>query len=170
MLAKEVNRTLIFLWQDNNAIIDYITAYYLKNNTILRLQKRPSSTLINARIVCPVFGDLPFKWLYIPRAINDYNHYMNGVNQSNQLRKNFTTHRLYEHRVWHPLWYYILDVYAVNAYLVQRGDQTDKAKKGQRPFRNALINALLNTPYPQTEKPVKQRPRRSGALTRPAEA
>ena len=74
MLAGEVDRTLVFLWQDNNAVLGCTTAHCLKDDTILRLRKRPSPISTNARIVRPVFGDLPFKWLYIPRAIDDYNH------------------------------------------------------------------------------------------------
>ena len=81
---------------------------------------------------------------------------MNGVDQSNQLRKNFTAHQLYERRVWRPLWYYILDICAVNSYLIwkegttnisEKGVVTDTSKRGQRPFRKALIDALLKTPY-----------------------
>jgi hypothetical protein len=73
---------------------------------------------------------------------------MNGVDQSNQLRKNFTAHRPYERRVWRPLWYYILDVCAVNGYLIWRGNTRDQNKRGQRLYRDSLINDLLNTPSP----------------------
>jgi Transposase IS4 len=146
-LAEIVESTLCFLWQDNNAVLGLTTAHPFKNDTILRLRKRPSPTSTNARIVRPVFGDLPAKWLRIPCAIDDYNHYMNGVDRSNQLRRNFTIHRAYERRIWRPLWYYVFDVCTVNSYLIQKGDTEDKSHKGQRPFRKALAEALLNTPY-----------------------
>jgi Transposase IS4 len=155
MLAQVVDSTLCFLWQDNNAVLGLTTAHCLKDDTIERLRKRPSPTSTNARIVRPVFGDLPFKWLHIPRAIDDYNHYMNGVDRSNQLRKNLTVHRAYERRVWRPLWYYILDVCAVNGYLIWKGNTGDRAKRGQRRFRGPLIKALLNTPYPEVQKPAR---------------
>ena len=104
---------------------------------------------INAQIVRPVFSDLPAKWLQIPHAIDDYNHYMNGVDWVNQLRRNFTVHQPFESRVWRPLWYYILDVCTVNSYLIWKGNSTtkDKSKRGQRRFRKPLIDALLTTPY-----------------------
>jgi Transposase IS4 len=165
MLTEVVDSTVVFLWQDNNAVLGLITAHCLKNDTVERLRRRPSLTSTNARIVRPVFGDLPFKRLQIPRAIDDYNHYMNGVDRSNQLRKNFTVRRPYEHRVWRPLWYYILDVCAVNGYLIWKGDSTDIAKRGQRPFRNTLINALLNILYPQIIVPL--RPYRSKPISPP---
>jgi hypothetical protein len=76
---------------------------------------------------------------------------MNGVDRSNQLRRNLTVHRGYERRVWRPLWYYILDVCAVNSYLIWKGDTKDKGKRGQRQFRDPLTEALLNTPYPKEE-------------------
>jgi hypothetical protein len=72
---------------------------------------------------------------------------MNGVDRANQLRRNLTAHRACERRVWRPLWYYVLDVCAVNSHLIWKGDTEDKSKKGQRPFRNVLEEALLNTPY-----------------------
>ena len=75
---------------------------------------------------------------------------MNGVDRANQLRRNFTAHMAYKRRVWRPLWYYILDIYTVNSYLIWKGDTEDKDKKGQRPFRKALTEALLHIPYPST--------------------
>jgi hypothetical protein len=80
---------------------------------------------------------------------------MNGVDRSNQLRKNFTVHQSYERRVWRPLWYYILDVCAVNSYLIWKGDTKDRNKRGQRSFRDPLIKALLNTPYSEAELHAK---------------
>ncbi len=51
----------------------------------------------------------------------------------------------------------MLDICAVNSYLIWKGDIVDIKKRGQRPFRKALIDALLNTPYPlATLAPVKQ--------------
>jgi hypothetical protein len=58
------------------------TAYFIKE-TISRLRKRPALTLINARIVRPVFGDAVRKWLNILLAIDAYNHRMNGVDRAN---------------------------------------------------------------------------------------
>lgn len=153
MLAEIVDSTLCFLWQDNNAVLGLTTAHCLKNDTVEQLWKWPSPTSVNAQIIRPVFGDEPFKWLHIPCTIDDYNHYMNGIDCSNQLRKNFTVHRLYEHRIWRPLWYYILDVCTVNSYLIWKGNKVDQNKWGQRRFWEALINAFLNTPYASSPPP-----------------
>jgi hypothetical protein len=78
---------------------------------------------------------------------------MNGVDLSNQLRKNLTAHRPYERRIWRPLWYYTLDVCAVNSYLIWKGNKMDPNKRGQRRYRETLIDMLLNTPYPSSPPP-----------------
>ena len=78
---------------------------------------------------------------------------MNGIDRSNQLRKNFTCHRPYKRRIWRPLWYYILDVCAVNSYLIWKGNRADQGKRGRRRYRQTLINALLNTPHPPSSPP-----------------
>jgi Transposase IS4 len=153
MLTEIVDSTLCFLWQNNNVVLGLITAHCVKNDTIKRLRKRLSSTSVNAAIVRPVFGNEPYKWLYIPRVIDDYNHYMNSVDLANQLRKNFTVHRPFKRRIWRPLWYYILNIYAVNSYLIWKGNRMDPNKRGQRRFRETLIHALLNTPYPSPFPP-----------------
>jgi hypothetical protein len=50
----------------------------------------------------------------------------------------------------------MLDVCAVNSYLIWKGDTKDKNKRGQRRFRDLLIKALLNTPYSETELYAKK--------------
>jgi Transposase IS4 len=147
-----VGQTLIFIWQDNNTVLGITTAHCLKNETIEKLRKRPSPTSTNARIVRPVFGDKPQKLLHIPRAIDDYNRFMNDMDRANQLRKNLTVNRPYKRRVWRPLWYYLLDICAINSGLIWDKlhlGQCQK-KRGHRRFRENLIQALLSTPYTES--------------------
>jgi hypothetical protein len=44
-----------------------------------RMRKRPKKTALNARITREPFRDLPTKILPIPTFIDDYNHYIGGV-------------------------------------------------------------------------------------------
>jgi hypothetical protein len=60
--------------------------------TTLRKRKRPKKTTLNALIVREPFGDQPTKILLIPTFIDDYNHYIGGVDQGNQLRVTFITY------------------------------------------------------------------------------
>jgi hypothetical protein len=62
-----------------------------------------------------VFGDSFVKELEIPRFIDDYNHYMGGVDIANQLRASYETHRP-TFCTWWPLFLWIIDASIVNAY------------------------------------------------------
>jgi hypothetical protein len=57
-----------------------------------RIRKRPKNTASNDRITREPFRDNSPKILPIPIFINDYNHYIRRINQSNQLRASFTTY------------------------------------------------------------------------------
>ena len=50
----------------------------------MRSRNRPSATSTNASITRPIFGDSARKTLPIPTAINDYNHFMGGIDITNQ--------------------------------------------------------------------------------------
>jgi hypothetical protein len=57
-----------------------------------RIRKRSKKIASNARITRESFRDKPTKILFIPIFINDYNHYIKGIDQSNQLRTFFITY------------------------------------------------------------------------------
>ena len=65
---------------------------------------------------------------------------------ANQIRGNFSCHKLFEHRNWRPLAYWLFDVCAVNAFVIWRRFQPEKDQKGHRlheQFQKALIRQLL---------------------------
>jgi Transposase IS4 len=98
----------------------------------------------------PVFKGLLFKNLFIPKAINDYNHHMKGVDQADALRANFTVHRPQNYRVWHPLFAFFVDVACVNAYKLwqwssKANTEADKrSHRGHRVFMTALCQQLMD--------------------------
>jgi Transposase IS4 len=114
------DNTICFIWQDNKAVATISTAHSLhrEEDKIQRHRKSPKINSDNQRILRPVFQGLPFKDLFIPKAIDDYNHHMKGVDQADQLRANFTCHRKQNYRTWWPLFYFLIDVACVNAYLL----------------------------------------------------
>jgi hypothetical protein len=57
-----------------------------------RLRKRPKKTASNARITHEPFGENLIKMLSISIFVDNYNHYIRGIDQSNQLRASFMTH------------------------------------------------------------------------------
>jgi hypothetical protein len=78
----------------------------------------PSGEKATALItVHKVFGDQARKELPIPVFIDDYNHYMGGVDIADQLRSYYSTQRI-SLRCWFPLFFKILDSAILNAYLL----------------------------------------------------
>ena len=56
------------------------------------MRKRLKKTALNAKITREPFRDKPMKILSIPTFIDNYNHYIRGVDKLNQLRASFTTY------------------------------------------------------------------------------
>ena len=56
-----------------------------------------------------------------------------------------TINRRLEHRIWHPLWHFCVDIVAVNSYICWRYNKSAKLHY-QRKFREELANALLRYP------------------------
>jgi hypothetical protein len=77
------------------------TEYRIEPKTF-RIRKRPKKTASNARITREPFKDNSTKILPIPIFINDYNHYIRGIDQSNQLRASFTTHFVRNQKEFFP--------------------------------------------------------------------
>jgi hypothetical protein len=80
-----VGEVLMALWQDNAPLVFMTTAHSLKNddNLVVINRRRPAITTVNRSIIEPVFDNQPRKELAIPKAINDYNHGMNGGDVAN---------------------------------------------------------------------------------------
>ena len=117
LLAKVVENTLYLAWQDNNIVLalSNIHTIHTAQDWVTRVRKRPSKTSTNAGIIRPIFEDDALKNLPIPSFINDYNHFMGGVDLANQYREVYELHRP-TLRNWWPLFFWLIDVIVVNAY------------------------------------------------------
>src|SRR2546421_83983 len=87
---------------------------------------------------------------------------MNGVDLANQFRSTITVSRPLEHRVWHPLWHFCVDITAINAYICWRYGKASRHRR-HRPFRQKLVEALLTYPlesqaYGRTPEAVDEWP------------
>ena len=154
------DNTLCFIWQDNKAVGAISTAHSLHRveDKVQRTRKCPKINSENQRILRPVFDGQPFKELFIPKAIDDYNHHMKGVDQADQLRANFTCHRKQNYRTWVPLFYFLVDIACVNAYLLWKWSSTANSANaaqthnGHRDFMKALCTQLLHSGNPIEEE------------------
>jgi len=144
-IARTQGHCLCFLWQDNNAVLGITTAFSLhqEEDRTRKDRRRPKPTSTNAAVVLPVFGDHSIKTLDIPTAIDAYNHHMNGGDHANQLRATFSCHRPQEDKWWRPVWYWLLDVCATNAYLLWKLSEDAADTRLHTKFHTLLIEQLL---------------------------
>ena len=146
-VADVVNDVLCIGWQDNSFVLGLSTVYTIHEASSWVTSKRNclSKTSTNANITREVFGDLPFMDLDIPAFINDYNHYMNSVDLANQHRQSYNTQKI-AYRTWIPLFHWILDQAAINAYKIaiisKTWSKTDNSAHLE--FRRLLYEKLLD--------------------------
>ncbi|CAG8783623.1 5596_t:CDS:2, partial [Cetraspora pellucida] len=83
-----INDTLAVLWQDNGPVTMLTMIHRLVGEEweVERKRRRPRETSSNAIKVRMIFGSELKKKLKILKIIDDYNHNMNGVDVSDQLR------------------------------------------------------------------------------------
>jgi hypothetical protein len=87
-----------------------------------------------------VFGSESKKKLKIPKIIDNYNHYMNGIDIADQLRSYYNTQKI-TRRNWMPIFFWLLDTAIINAYQIVR---TMGSMQEQKEFRNELVWDLIN--------------------------
>jgi hypothetical protein len=147
LLAKVVNNTLCLAWQDNNIVLalSNVHTVYKVEDFREKLRKRPAKTSTNGRIVRQVFGSDLTKELEIPVFIDDYNHYMGGVDIANQFREVYETHKPTQ-RNWWPLFYWLIDVACVNSYRLHQIHFTQLGEKAltHLEFRIQLTTRLFS--------------------------
>ena len=83
-----------FAWKDQNVVL-FISTISNPRDTVTRLRRRSAKTATNARTSRTIFGEMSTKQLNIPAFINMYNHYMNGVDNTDQLRYYYSTQRVH---------------------------------------------------------------------------
>ncbi|CAG8652128.1 6526_t:CDS:2, partial [Paraglomus brasilianum] len=86
--GKVVDDVLAIVWVDNSPVTMLTTIHEIVGEEwkIIRNRRRPRETSSNASTVHRVFGNASRKELSIPKVIDDYNHYMGGVDIADQLR------------------------------------------------------------------------------------
>jgi hypothetical protein len=86
------DNVLCLAWQDNNVVFG-LSTIYSPDDFVLSNRKRPAKTSTNAAIARAPFGDEVRRQLEIPIFIDDYNHYMGGIDIANQYRSSYETYR-----------------------------------------------------------------------------
>src|SRR5438477_55219 len=117
-------------------------------NQIERIRHRPRETSTNAAKVRAIFGHASKKSLPIPVVIDDYNHFMGGVDIADQLRGYYGT-QLTVRRTWMPLFFWLLDTAIINSYLILKKINTNISQKD---FRLQIVWDLIEESLKESEK------------------
>ena len=80
---KDKGKFLIARWIDNN-VVTMVTNVHTSQEEIERTRKRPRPTATNRNHIRTVWGDNHTRDVFIPGIIDDYNHWMLGVDKSDQ--------------------------------------------------------------------------------------
>ena len=136
-------RVLELAWKDQNVVL-FMTTVSNGQKQVKRLRRRPAKTATNARTSRAVFGhDEARKELPIPEFIDQYNHYMNGVDNADQLRCYYSTQKVH-FKSWKPLWHFLLDTTITNSYKVAHYKPKGVQKShNHREFRMQLASQLF---------------------------
>ncbi|CAG8797157.1 296_t:CDS:2, partial [Dentiscutata erythropus] len=105
-----VNNVLVIFWMNNGFVHMLSTIHGIKGNKwkVLSVQRRPRETSSNAANVQKVFGDKVYKEIVIPKAINNYNYFMNGADIADQYRSYYNC-QLAASCTWMLLLFWLID-------------------------------------------------------------
>jgi hypothetical protein len=111
------------------------------------MRKRPKKTASNAKITRKPFRDKLTKILPIFTFIDDYNHYIKRVDQSNQLRASFTTYSPRNQKEFFPGVFWAINIAVYNSYklhLALNGSRTFSTGKRDSRQHREWVEDLVN--------------------------
>jgi hypothetical protein len=109
----------IFRWVDNNVVTMVSSFHDGKEENPTRRRRKPRQTNTNRAHVEQVWGAQGVTDIEIPAVIDDYNHYMLGVDKADQLIAYYRPD-LRCRRTWMPLMFHVLDCMRTNSYVACR--------------------------------------------------
>jgi Transposase IS4 len=135
--AQEEEYYKIFRWIDNNEVL-LVSNIHDGNENIVRNRKKPRQTAVNRRHLLPVWGSQAVVPICIPGVIDDYNHWMGGVDKADQLIASYEIN-LRCRRTWMPIFFRCFDIIRVNSYVIAK---KRKMFTDQKDFILMWIDAL----------------------------
>ncbi|CAJ1938795.1 unnamed protein product [Cylindrotheca closterium] len=130
----------IFRWIDNNTVI-VVSTLHDGTESIVRRRRRPRVTVLNKAHVDTVFGNSAVKQIGIPGFIDDYNHWMGGVDKSDQYIAYYRP-KLRVRRYWMAMMNHGLDIVRINAYIIYK-KLSNHPKVEHKEFITEFIEALV---------------------------
>ncbi|KZL82807.1 hypothetical protein CI238_13145 [Colletotrichum incanum] len=159
-LNGEVNQ---FTWKDN-ALVLFLSTVFQNGQEVIRSRRRPAGDSAAKRAARQqVFGPDVRKDLPVPKAIDEYNHKMNGVDVSDQIRSYYQYNHPIRRGGWQSIaWNFLLEVVVVNSFLLQLwGSPSWKKVKTHHQWRKMLAAQLIQRFGPLAGGRRLSRPRRA---------
>ena len=110
---------------------------------IKQKRKRPRVTSNNKNHVSKIWGDKGVVPIYIPTLIDDYNHWMGGVDVSDQRISYYHPSNFRCQRTWLPIFLQLLSIIRNNDFIVHR-EYFGKKALSHKTFTLEMIDWLMN--------------------------
>ena len=139
----------MFQWIDNN-IVKMVSNVHMgsKDEAVIRPRKKPRLNEFNRKHIRLVWGTDHVVTVKIPQIINDYNHWMLGVDLVDQLIAYYRP-KIRCRRTWMPVFLHGTDIIRVNSYVLYKETAYDHPDvndgiKSHKQFLIAFINSLIH--------------------------
>jgi hypothetical protein len=161
-MNDKVGNYRIFRWIDNN-IVKMVSNIHTGGSTdeqVLKNRRKPRLNEFNKQHVRLIWGDQHRKQLKIPQIINDYNHWMLGVDVVDQLIAYYRP-KIRCRRTWVPIFLHCLDILRVNSYVLYKEtsynhpDVNNDTIRDHKHFLIAFVNSLIRRGNAETKKTKK---------------
>jgi len=134
--------------------------------SIVRERRCPRVTSLIKKHVMEVWGDNHTREIKIPSVIDDYNHWMLGVDKSDQFIAYYRP-QLRVRRYWMAIFFHCLDIIRINAFIVYRFTLnlyvSNQPTLTHKMFLCEFISSLLG----RAASKIHGRTRKAGAKSRP---
>ena len=88
-----INKEVLELARKDQNVVLFMTTVDRAYDAVRRMRRRPAATATNASTSRAKFGNEAVKEMDMPTFIDRYNHFMNGVDQADQLKSYYSTQR-----------------------------------------------------------------------------
>ena len=137
--------TLVARWMDNTLVF-LVSTIHRVESIIERVRRRPRFTQMNRGHVDNIWGERGKKNIYIPSLVDDYNHWMGGVDLADQ-RIAYYMPDLRCRRNWIPIFIQLLGMIRNNSYVVYKEHHKTKAKSHKHFLYTMVTELLLKAHY-----------------------
>ncbi|KAK1989720.1 hypothetical protein LX36DRAFT_546282, partial [Colletotrichum falcatum] len=138
---------------EDNALVLFLLTVFWNGQEVIRSRRRPAGDSAAKRAARQVFGPDVRKDLPVPSAIDEYNHKMNGVDLSDQMRSYYQYGHPIRRGGWQLIaWNFLLEVVVVNSFLLQLwGSPRWQKVKTHYDWRQLLTSQLIQKFGPLAE-------------------